>query len=412
MHINDIYETEIIRLNNEGEGIASIDNFLVFIKNALVNEKVKIRITDIKDNYALGEVLEILSKSDNRIEPICPYYNECGGCSTMHMKYESELEFKKDKIKSIFKKISNVDININNIYSNLEYNYRNKVVLKVSRDNIGFYKEKTNEIINIEKCFLVNEKINDEIKNIRSFISKYKDNNISEIMIRVINNEVMFSLDNINASIKDEFINTFKHIDSIYINNKLEYGKEYLVEEIDDLKFNISPKSFFQVNKEISKMMYEKAVSYINDSDLTLDLYSGTGTITSLASKKSKNVIGIEVIKDSVNDANNNIKINNINNVSFICDRVENKIEELKNKKIDNVILDPPRTGSDKKSLKAILDIEPKQIIYISCNPVTLARDYNTLKEKYNIKEINAYDMFPRTYHVETVMVLERKKII
>ena len=411
MHINDIYETEIIRLNNEGEGIASIDNFLVFIKNALVNEKVKIRITDIKDNYALGEVLEILSKSEKRIEPICPYYNECGGCSTMHMTYESELEFKKEKIKSIFKKISNIDININNIYSNIEHNYRNKVVLKVSRDNLGFYKEKTNEIINIEKCFLVNEKINDEIKNIRSFISKYKDNDINEIMIRVINNEVMFSLDNINASIKDEFINTFKHIDSIYINDKLEYGKEYLVEEIDDLKFNISPKSFFQVNKEISKMMYEKAVSYINDSDLTLDLYSGTGTITSLASKKSKNVIGIEVIKDAVNDANNNIKINNINNVSFICDKVENKIEELKNKKIDNVILDPPRTGSDKKSLKAILGIEPKQIIYISCNPVTLARDYNTLKEKYNIKEINAYDMFPRTYHIESLLVLEKKDV-
>lgn len=409
MHINDIYETEIIRLNNEGEGIASIDNFLVFIKNALVNEKVKIKITDIKDNYALGEVLEILSKSEKRIESICPYYNECGGCNTMHMTYEKELEFKKDKIKSIFKKISNIDININNIYSNLEYNYRNKVVLKVSRDNLGFYKEKTNEIINIEKCFLVNEKINDEIKNIISFISNYKDNNISEIMIRVINNEVMFSLDNINASIKDGFINTFKHIDSIYINNKLEYGKEYLVEEIDDLKFNISPKSFFQVNKEISKMMYEKAVSYINDSDLTLDLYSGTGTITSLASKKSKNVIGIEVIKDAVDDANNNIKINNIDNVSFICDKVENRIEELKEKNIDNIILDPPRTGSDKKTLKAILGIEPKQIIYISCNPVTLARDYNTLKEKYNIKEINAYDMFPRTYHIESLLVLERK---
>ena len=409
MNINDIYETNIIRFNNEGDGIASINNLLVFVKEALPKEKVKIKITDIKDNYALGEVIEVLSKSSDRVNPICPYYEVCGGCNTMHMNYNLELEFKKEKVKSIFKKISNIDINIKEIISDIEYNYRNKVTLKVSNDNIGFYKEKTNEIINIDKCFLVNNLINQEIPKLKSFIYKHKDNNINEIMIRVISNKIMFSLDNINELIKDEFINTFNYINSIYINNELCLGEKYLEKEIDDLKFNISPKSFFQVNDYILSKMYEKAVSYIEPSDLTLDLYSGTGTITSLVSKKSKNVIGIEVVKDAVNDANNNIRKNNINNIKFICDKVENKIDELRNENIDNIILDPPRSGSDKKSLKAILDINPKRIIYISCNPVTLARDYNLLKENYTIKEITLFDMFPKTYHIESLMVLERK---
>lgn len=407
MHINDIFDVSITRLNNEGMGIALIDNLVVFIKNALIDEKVKIKIIDIKNNYALGEVIEIIESSDKRIKPICPYYETCGGCACMHMTYEEELKFKKDKIKSIFKKISNIDINIKDIYSYKEFNYRNKVVLKIKNNIIGFYEEKTNNIVSIDKCFLVDELINKEIINLKEFISTYNDNGINEIMIRVINGKIMFSLDNINNDIKDIFIKNFNHLDSIYINNKLEYGNNNLEEIIQDLKFNISPKSFFQVNKNVSEEMYKKAVSYIDDSDTTLDLYSGTGTITSLASKKSKNVIGIEVNKDAVNDANNNIKLNNINNVRFICDKVENRIEELSNLNIDNIILDPPRTGSDKKTLKYILEINSKKIIYISCNPVTLARDYNTLKEKYDIKEISAFDMFPRTYHVETVCVLK-----
>ena len=411
MHINDIFDVSITRLNNEGMGIALIDNLVVFIKNALIDEKVKIKIIDIKDNYALGEVIEIIESSDKRIKPICPYYETCGGCACMHMTYEEELNFKKNKIKSIFKKISNIDINIKEIYSYKEFNYRNKVVLKIKNNIIGFYEEKTNNIVSIDKCFLVDKIINKEIINLKGFISTYNDNGINEIMIRVINGKVMFSLDNINNDIKDIFIKNFNHLDSIYINNKLEYGNNNLEEIIQDLKFNISPKSFFQVNKNVSEEMYKKAVSYIDDSDTTLDLYSGTGTITSLVSKKTKNVIGIEVNKDAVNDANNNIELNNINNVRFICDKVENRIEELSNLNIDNIILDPPRTGSDKKTLKYILEINPKQIIYISCNPVTLARDYNTLKEKYDIKEMSAFDMFPRTYHVETVMVLEKKDV-
>jgi 23S rRNA (uracil1939-C5)-methyltransferase len=410
MHIDNTYEVKIIRLNNEGLGVALVDKFVVFVKNALVNEKVKIKITEVNDNYAKGEVINYIETSSDRVIPSCPFYEKCGGCNLMHMNYESQISFKKDKVKSVFKKISNIDTDIKDIIYDKEYNYRNKVVLKVKNDKIGLYREKTNDIINVDKCLLLDNKINDELIKLELFIHRYKNNNISEIMIRVINDKIMLSLDTINKEARDSFINNFDHVESIYINNKLVYGNEFLKETINNLEFNISPKSFFQVNKNIMTKMYDKAISYIKGGT-TLDLYSGTGTLSMLASKTSDEVIGIEVVKDAVKDADNNIELNNIKNVSFICDKVENKIDELKDKKIDNIIMDPPRSGSDKKSLNSILEIEPKQIIYISCNPVTLARDYNTLKEKYNIKEITLFDMFPNTYHVETVMVLEKKDV-
>lgn len=408
MHLEDTYEVKIIRLNNEGLGVALVDKFVVFVKNALVDELVKIRITEVNDNYAKADVINYIETSSDRVIPSCPFYEKCGGCNLMHMNYESQISFKKDKVKSIFKKISNIDIDIKDIIYDKEYNYRNKVTLKVKNDKIGLYREKTNDIINVDKCLLLDNKINDELIKLELFIHRYKNNNISEIMIRVINDKIMLSLDTINKEVRDSFINNFDHVESIYINNKLVYGNEFLKENINDLEFNISPKSFFQVNKNIMTKMYDKAISYIKGGT-TLDLYSGTGTLSMLASKTSDEVIGIEVVKDAVKDANNNIELNNIKNVSFICDKVENKIDELKNKKIDNIIMDPPRSGSDRKSLNSILEIEPKQIIYISCNPVTLARDYNTLKEKYNIKEITLFDMFPNTYHIESLMVLERK---
>ena len=402
-------ETKILRLNNEGEGVGIINNITTFIPYALVSEIVKVKINNVYDNYARGTITQIMEKSNDRVKPICPHYYECGGCNLMHLKYEKQLEFKKEKIESILKKISNENIKVNNIYYDKDLNYRNKITLKVDKNKIGYYKEKSNELIEIESCYIVDNKINEGVKKIKEFINKYPDNNISEIMIRVINNKIMISLDNISLNYKDIFIEVFNYLDSIYINNNLIHGEKVLQETIDNFKFNISPNSFFQVNKNISKIMYEKVVSYIDKSDITLDLYSGTGTITTLLSKKSKKVIGIEVVKDAVRDANENIKNNNITNVEFICDKVENKIDTLKKLNINNIVLDPPRSGSDRKTLKTILEINPEKIIYISCNPVTLARDYNILKDKYIIKEINAFDMFPNTYHCESVCVLERK---
>lgn len=398
MSINDIYEVNIIRRNNEGEGIAKIDDMIVFVQNAIEGETVKIKIDKIEKNYAHAQMQEIISKSKNRITPVCPYYKDCGGCSLMHENHESQLNFKKQKVIGLFEKVAKEKINPN-IYSFNELNYRNKVTLKVINNEIGFYKQNTNELVKIDKCLLADNKINDLIKE----LSKY-DINDTNIMIRICNNKLMINFDKLdNKKLIDEL-----NVDAFYINNKLVKGSS-IYEVIDDFKFKVSPKSFFQVNQEVMNNLYKKALSYINNNDLTLDLYSGTGTISILVSNKSKRVIAIEKEESAVSDANDNLKLNNINNVSFICGKVEDKISSLKKEKIDNIIIDPPRKGINKKGIDVIREIKPNKLIYISCDPNTLVRDYNLLKDIYDLKDINLYDMFPQTYHIESLLVLERK---
>lgn len=409
MKLNQIYETKILRLNNEGEGVGIIDNIVTFIKGALKDEVVKVKIDEIYKNYAKASIIEIVEKSIDRRIPICPYFDYCGGCNLMHMDYNDQLKFKKEKIESIFKKICNMDITLSSINSYNTLNYRNKVVFKVKDDKIGFYKSKTNEIIDINECIISDKKINEVLLKLREFIKENTDHKITEVMIRVCNDEIMISINKLNDDYKDEFIKLFNYVSSIYISDELVYGVNSLNQKLNNLVFDVSPKSFFQVNPVTAENLYNKVLSFINNSDTIVDLYSGTGTITMLLSKKARRVMGIEVVKDAVIDAKNNLLLNDIDNVEFICDKVENKIDTLKDLNVDTLVMDPPRSGSDKKTLKSILEIEPKSIIYISCNPVTLARDINTLKEKYEIKDISAFDMFSQTYHVETVCVLERK---
>ena len=407
VQVNKIYKTKIIRQNNELSGIGIIDDIIVFIDYAIKDEVVKVKINKIFKNYAIGSIVEIIEKSKDRVEPICPYFFKCGGCDLMHIDYSKQLELKKEKVKSILKKICNIDISLDYINSYNTLNYRNKVVFKVDKNKIGFYEKKTNDLIDIDKCIISNNKINECLMKIRNFIKINNNHGITEILIRVCNNEVMICIDNINNSVKNNFIDQLKDVSSIYINNKNIYGKAFLTQTLNELNFSVSPKSFFQVNIDVTKNLYNKVLSYVNKSDVIVDLYSGTGTITTMLSKKAKKVIGIEVVKDAVKDAKNNIILNNVNNVEFICDKVQNKIDILKNLNIDIIIMDPPRSGSDRKTLNSILNIEPKKIIYVSCNPVTLARDINILKEKYMLKEINAYDMFLNTYHVECVCLLQ-----
>lgn len=401
-------ETKILRLNNEGEGIASLDGKLCFIKGALPDELVNIEIIEDKGNYFIGKLLNVVIPSDNRVIPKCPYYDKCGGCELMHQVNNKNLEFKQDKVKGIFKKICELDINPE-IYSFNELNYRNKVTLKVSNNELGYYEEKTHNIVDIDKCLLLDNSINKVITILRSFIQN-KNHSISEIMIRSILNEIMISFDNLNPVYKNKLLGLF-HNESIYINGELVSGNKSLIENIEDYKFYVSPESFFQVNTVTFKELYKYVISKLDNEETALDLYSGTGTISILMSKYFNKVYGIEVSHSSIEDANENLKLNNITNVEFIEGKVEEKIDLLKELKVDTVIMDPPRSGSDNKSLISIMRINPKKIIYISCNPVTLARDYNVLKEQYSLKSIDLFDMFPETSHVETICVLTRKTL-
>ena len=399
----------ISRFNNEGDGVAVFDNLVIFVKGALIEEEVRIKIVEMKKNYAIGKLLEVLIPSEERKEPICPYYDKCGGCDIMHMSEELQLEFKKKKIEDVFKKVCKLDVKVKEICAYNNLNYRNKITLRVEGNQIGYYKNKSNILVDINECKICNELINEAIIKIREFINHYKSHKINEVMIRVARDELMIYLDSLNKRWYDKFIERVKDVTSIYVGKELIYGIDSINQKINDLVFDISPKSFFQVNVETASNLYNYALKKVENQNITVDLYSGTGTIAMELAKKSRRVIGIESNKEAVEDAKNNLLLNDINNVEFKLGKVEDLIDELKDINIDTLVLDPPRSGSDKRSLRALLKIKPKNIVYISCNPVTLTRDYNVIRSMYDIVEVKAFDMFPNTHHIESVLVLERK---
>lgn len=402
---------KIVRYNNEGEGVAIFNDLVIFVPGVIIDEEVKIKIVELKKNYAKGEVIKILIPSNDRRIPVCPFYNECGSCNLMHIDYDKQLEFKKQKVIDVFKKVSNIDVEIKSINSFNCLHYRNKVVLRVDKDKIGYYKPKTNSLVDINECLICDELINDIIRKIRSFIKENSNHKIKEVMIRVAREEVIISFDDLNKKYIDIIIDTFKNVTSLYIKDELVLGIPSINQKLLDLVFDISPKSFFQVNTLTASKLFGYALKDVNDKNICVDLYSGTGTITMLLAKKARRVIGIEVVPDAVMDAENNLLLNDIDNVEFKLGRVEDLIDELKDLNIDTLVMDPPRSGSDKRSLRALLKFKPKEIIYISCNPITLARDYNVIKNLYEIKEIQLFDMFPNTYHVECVSLLSLKTL-
>lgn len=391
---------KIDSLDHSGRGIARLNNKVVFINNALENEIVDIRITNEKKNYIEAKVSSYIQKSKDRVENICPYYNECGGCDIQHITYNKQLEFKQNKIQNIVNKYLNIDTKINNIVgSDLETNYRNKVTFQVN-NLIGFFKNKTNDIIKIDKCFLASKRINDSIP----YLNTLNLNKINKITCRSTKDELMIII----SSKEDIDISSIKNIaDSIYINNKLVYGKQNICNSIGKYKYIISPESFFQINDNICKKLYDKIDEETKDSKNILDLYCGTGSIGIYVSE-NKNVLGIEINESAINDANINKEINNIQNINFICGdsgKTSTKLEFNP----DTVIVDPPRSGLDNTTINNIIRMKPQKIIYVSCDPMTLVRDLNILSNDYNIKEITPFDMFPQTKHIESMCILNSK---
>ena len=411
MEVGKELTVTIERFTNEGAGVAIYEGLVIFVPDALVGEEVKIKITELKKNYAIADLLEVLHISNDRTIPICPFYDKCGGCDIMHMSKDLQLNFKKNKIHDVFKKVCNLDVVVNDVCSFNSSNYRNKVVLRVEGNRIGFYEPKSNTIIDVKECMICDDLINETLFKIRDFINYYKSHGIEEVMIRVARDEVMVYLSSLNKRWYPYFIKRLNNVASIYVRDELIYGVDSINQKINDLVFDISPKSFFQINPKTAEKMFEYALKNIEDQNVCADLYSGTGTIAMSLAKKSRRVIAIESNESAVEDAKENMFLNGLDNIEFKLGRVEDLIDELIELNIDTLVLDPPRTGSDKRSLRALLKIKPKNIIYISCNPVTLARDYNVIRNLYDIKDIQPFDMFPNTHHVETVMVLEKKDV-
>ena len=391
-------EIEILDFDDLGSGLGKIDEKVCFVKNGLPKEVLKVEIVKENKNYSTAKIKDIILKSKERINPICPFYQECGGCNFLHATKSLENKFKLKKGEKFLGKIEK-------FYETREFNYRNKVIFHVKNGDIGFFKEKTNELVSINYCYLLNDKINEVLK----LFLKNKDLNFNgNILIRV--NNLEDSLVAITGNYKYiDLIKTSNLITNLIYNDKVLKGNSYFYEVISNYKFKVSYKSFFQVNLAglISiKMILE---NFLQDKNIrnALDLYSGTSVLGIIISKYVKNVISVEENKSSTDDALINKDLNKINNLQVINGRVEDYIDTFKD--IDLIILDPARRGLDLKTISYLKKIKSKYLIYIACKMDSLRRDTKYLKDDYEVLENYLVDMFPRTNEVESVCVLKLK---
>lgn len=394
---------KIEKLDNFGRGISHINNKIVFISNALEDEVVDATTTYSNKKFDEAKVNEIIEVSRMRIKPICPYFDICGGCNLLHMNYDDQLKFKYNKVKDIIFKYLKENIKVNDVIYSNQFNYRNKASFEV-KEKLCYKMRKSTNLVDINYCYLLDNNINDIVHVLNNLNLK----NINNITIRTGEEDIMVI---ISGNPTQEIIDALKEkAKSIYVNDKLVYGRSNIVSKIGNYEFFVSDKSFFQVNKYNVKNLYDKVLEYaeLTGNENILDLYCGTGTIGIYLSKYAKSVIGIEVNEQAIFDANVNKNKNNIENISFICDTTSN-INNIVNNDFDVIIVDPPRSGLDKNTINFLINSKARRIVYVSCDIMTLVRDLNILKQDYDIREITPVDMFPNTYHVETVCILERK---
>lgn len=448
---NQIYEVEIIDNGYQGEGIAKIDNFPIFIQGVIKGEQVEIKILKVLSNFAYAKILKIIKPSEYRTDADCKDFSKCGGCNLRHIKYDYTLEIKKVAVENCLYKALNRKLKVNDVIGmDKPLHYRNKLQYPVGLDKdknpvMGVYSERTHNIVPVQNCFIQNEECNKIANKIFKFI---KDNNISAynektlkgtvrhiaIRIGVKTNEILITLvvnDNNfkkekqlveyltakNPNIKSIVKNYNTKNTNVILGNRNEiiYGSGYIYDILGEYKFKISPLSFYQVNPIQTEILYSTAIKYANaeltqKNDIALDLYCGIGTIGIFASKYFKKVYGIEIVEQAIEDAKENAQINNVDNIEFYAGDVEKVLPQiLENieEKPKVVFVDPPRKGLDNKTIEILKTLKPEKIVYISCNPATLARDLKQLEEKYEIKEVQPVDMFPYTSHVECVAVLK-----
>lgn len=405
---------KITKLDHQGRGIGKVDDKIIFVPYTLPDDEIKFKITKEKKNFCEGKVTEYIKKSSRHIDQTCPYYGICGGCDLRHMDYNQQLNFKQNKVKEIINKFTNIEtIKINNIISSKNIDsYRNKITFKINK-KLCLNKKATHEYVEIKACKLVNDKVNNIIKLINNYDLKNIDNVVikssyftDDIMtVFYVKQGVKFT-QNLDELKKIVTTIIFKYKNNDYI----IYGKGNILEKLKNLYFKISPTSFFQINSHQTVNLYDLILQKckLNGNEIVYDLYCGTGTIGLFLSQFCKKVIGIEINKEAILDAKENARINNIKNCEFYDEDVSSFVAR-ENNNPDVIIVDPPRSGLDNITIDNVIRLNPKKIIYVSCDPVTLARDLNSLTKNYNIDEITPVDMFPNTYHVECVCVLNRR---
>lgn len=447
---NKEYVVDIIDNGFEGEGIAKIDNFTIFIPSALKGEKVKILIVKVLSSHAFGKIIDIIKKSPYRVEPDCVTYKRCGGCNLRHVDYEETLNMKQNAVQSLVNKTLKNKIEVKpTVAMGNPYHYRNKLqfpigVSKETEPVIGVFANRTHEIVPIEGCALQDKKAIQISKYVIDVIKEYNLSIYDEktglglmrhvviktakatdeyMVILVINGDKLPHTKEIATKLQGAFpgivsviVNINKKNTNVILGEKniTVCGKDYIVDRLGDYYFKISPLSFYQVNPVQAEAMYNYAIeaAEISKNDVVFDLYCGIGTISIFMAKFAKEVYGVEIIEQAIDMAKENAVLNEIDNTHFIAGDTEVILTDLiKNKGVrpDVIVVDPPRKGLDNTTVNNILEVMPRRIVYISCNPASLVRDLEKLEEKYVVGCVQPFDMFPFTSHVETISVLELK---
>lgn len=448
---NDIIKLSITSTTAEGSGVGRTeDGIAVFVPLSAVGDELEVRILKVKKTYAFGKIENIIKPSESRVEVDCPYFSKCGGCVWRHISYESELAIKQQRVTDAVERIGGISgVEFKPIIRNENtLRYRNKAQFPIGKDNnqntlIGFYAFHSHRIIDCCDCALQPEIFTKVVNIVRSFIEQTNADIYNEqtgkgrlrhLYIRMgeVTNELMICLVVNGNGLKQEDVlvkmlrEELPNLKSVIINsnrektnvilgpkNRVAYGSDHITDILCGLKFKISPFSFWQVNRAQAEKLYSKAKEYadLKSDEILLDLYCGTGTIGLTMADSCKKLVGVEIVEDAIKDAKENALVNGIENAEFICADAADAAEKLRNDglKPDVIILDPPRKGCGEELIKTILEMSPKRIVYVSCDPATLARDLKLLQEGgYEAKEITPCDMFSRTAHVESVCLLSR----
>lgn len=442
--MNKIVKGKCIDISSEGKGVVKYQKDIIFCDGLFPNEEADIEILYQRAGVYFGKVRKLYSLSKDRIQPKCKICTACGGCQYQQINYKKQLEFKTNRVKNAIKRIAHIDTKVNDcIGMKNPYNYRNKIQVPFAKDRkgnvvYGFYKENSHEIIPTKECAIEDKRAASILWDIKELIKKmgiptYNEDNgrgilryvlirtsyhYDELMVVLVTSMLNFpgQRNFVDALIKlhPEITSIVENVNSRHTNvilgnkEKILYGPGFIKDDILGLTFEISPSSFFQVNPEQVEVLYKTALDLIDikKNQIVLDAYSGVGTIGLIASKNAKKVISVEIVKDAHKNAIENAKRNNINNIEFHCGDAGEFINSYDGD-LDIVIMDPPRKGSDEKFLSTLINKKVPQIIYISCDPETLARDLEYLKQSYDVTYIQPVDMFPMTAHVETIVALK-----
>ena len=448
VRVHEAYTVAIRDLGVHGEGIGSVDGFTVFVPGALPGETVTVEITLLKKSYALGELLSIEQESPFRVVPKCPVYENCGGCQLSHLTYEGQLDMKYRRVKDVIERIAGEsgDLVKPVLPAAHPFAYRNKMAVPAGlvkgKAALGCYRQGSHDIIPVSSCAIQKEENNRLLQFARRFIEKYgisvydektRKGSLRHVMGRVGDDgKEMVVLVTASETLPEEkrwieeiqkelpeavslWHNIQPKTGNTILGEKIRHlwGGETLTASLCGLRFEVSPYSFFQVHKEQAEILYEKALAYadLKGGETVIDAYCGTGTISLCLAKKAKRVIGIEIVKPAIEDAKKNAKKNHMENTEFYAADAGKFMPQLYRKGLvpDVIVMDPVRAGCSEEVLKAAACMNPKRIVYVSCNPATFARDAKILKsEGYEIKEIQPVDMFPQTMHVEAIVLLSK----